>query len=653
MKLSVIIVNYNVKYFLEQCLKSVLKASKTIDCEIFVVDNNSVDGSVQMIESSYPNIKLIANIENVGFSKANNQAIKLSQGEYILLLNPDTIVEPDTFEKTLAYMDKNPSVGGLGVKMIDGKGKFLPESKRGLPTPSVAFYKIFGLSSILPKSKKFGRYHLGYLSENEINEVEVLAGAFMLIRKSVIDKIGMLDEDYFMYGEDIDISYRITKAGYKNIYFPETRIIHYKGESTKKSSINYVFVFYKAMIIFANKHFSNKSAKLFSFLINLAIYLRASLSILKRFLSKIIIPLFDFIIIWLGMLFLQNFWSHKYLLADNQYYPKEYILFIIPIYIVIWLSSYYYIAGYDKPYKVKKIFQGIAYGTIIILVIYALLDSSYRFSRAIIILGAIWSSLSLFLIRIGYHIFIGKSFKLNQNINKRFAILGDNDEAIRVANLLRNTNIKPGFIGLVDVNSQTKSENFIGNVTQLSDILDIYSINEVIFCAQNLSANEIINYMSELNNKAVDYKIVPPQSMYFIGSNSINTTSDLYVIDINGITKPENKRNKRLFDIIITLVFIIISPVLILFQKKPLGFITNLIKVFFAKKTWVGFLNIGSKNMNKIPRLKNGVLNCCSLIKNEKLNEETIYKLNLLYSRDYNVQKDIMIIIHNLRNLGN
>ncbi|MFM7216761.1 MAG: glycosyltransferase family 2 protein, partial [Bacteroidota bacterium] len=272
MKLSVVIVNYNVKYFLEQCLRSAERACQGLEAEIFVVDNNSVDGSVEMVAEKFPKVKVIANKNNTGFSKANNQAIRISKGEYVLLLNPDTVVEEDTFRKTVAFMDEHADAGGLGVKMIDGSGKFLPESKRGLPTPEVAFYKIFGLSLLFPTSKRFGRYHLGYLDKDDVHKVDVLAGAFMLLRSSVLDKIGLLDEDFFMYGEDIDLSYRITKAGFSNYYFPHTSIIHYKGESTKKSSVNYVFVFYNAMVIFARKHFSPTNASTFSFFIRLAIY---------------------------------------------------------------------------------------------------------------------------------------------------------------------------------------------------------------------------------------------------------------------------------------------------------------------------------------------------------------------------------------------
>ncbi|HSY62482.1 MAG TPA: glycosyltransferase family 2 protein, partial [Cytophaga sp.] len=287
-QLSIIIVNYNVCHFLEQALISVSKASNNLDVEVFVVDNNSADGSVEMVKAKFPTVKLIVNELNVGFSKANNQAIAKATGEYILLLNPDTVIEVDTLDKCVAFMNAHPQGGGLGVKMIDGKGDFLAESKRGFPTPWVAFYKIFGLAKLFPKSKKFGHYHLGYLDKNKTHEVEVLSGAFMVLRKSVLDKIGVLDEDYFMYGEDIDLSYRIIKNGYKNYYFSDTRIIHYKGESTKKTSVNYVFIFYKAMIIFAQKHFTSNNTGTFKLLIHLAIYFRAFIALSNRILDKVL-----------------------------------------------------------------------------------------------------------------------------------------------------------------------------------------------------------------------------------------------------------------------------------------------------------------------------------------------------------------------------
>jgi GT2 family glycosyltransferase len=231
-KVSIIIVNYNVRYFLEQALLSVQRAMAGLEAEVWVVDNHSVDDSVEMVRRDFPWVRLIANAHNPGFSIANNQAIRASTGEYVLLLNPDTVVQEDTLRQCVAYMDAHPDVGGLGVRMIDGAGNFLPESKRGLPTPWVAFAKAFGLSRLFPRSRVFNRYHLGYLSEHETHEIDVLAGAFMWLRRTVLDEIGLLDEQFFMYGEDIDLSYRIQRAGYRNVYFPRTSIIHYKGEST-------------------------------------------------------------------------------------------------------------------------------------------------------------------------------------------------------------------------------------------------------------------------------------------------------------------------------------------------------------------------------------------------------------------------------------
>ncbi|MEI6820828.1 MAG: glycosyltransferase [Bacteroidota bacterium] len=651
MKLSVIIVNYNVEHFLEQCLLSVYEACKSISSEVFVVDNNSVDGSIKMLKEKFPSIILIENKDNRGFSKANNQAISIAKGEYVLLLNPDTIVEADTFSKVINYMDINPEAGGLGVKMIDGKGNFLPESKRGLPTPTVAFYKIFGLAALFPKSKTFGKYHLGFLDKDKTHEVEILSGAFMLIRKSVLDKIGNLDEDFFMYGEDIDLSYRIIKAGYKNIYYPLTRIIHYKGESTRKSSVNYVFTFYNAMIIFARKHFSQKNAQLFSTLINIAIYLRAFLSVLRRFLNKIILPLIDFGTIWLGIYLIKNYWSHYVLSGDVEYYPKEYILIVVPIYIIVWLFSFYFTGGYERPHKLSKIFQGISIGTVTILVIYALLSTPFRFSRAIILLGAVWSIIIMILMRIMLHFSTIKDFKLGENINKRFIIVGDDDEAERVADLLRKTNINPSFIGLININDTWNNTNFIGSVNQIKDIIEIYKIDEVIFCAKSISASDIISKMSELNNMTIEYKIAPPESLFLIGSNTINTSADLYVIDINAVSKPNNKRNKRLFDVLVSLVLIIFSPIMLFIVKRPIMYINNIIKVLFGLKTYVGYY-YNDIDISKFPLLKKGILNPADMFSDKELNKETLYKLNLLYSRDYKLSNDLKILFNNLRQLG-
>lgn len=276
MKLSVIIVNYKVKHYLEQCLRSVAEASRGIAVEVIVVDNASGDGSVEYLRERFPDVTIIASEENLGFARANNLAIRNSHGQYVLLLNPDTIVAEETFSDFISFMDSTPDAGGCGAYMLHTDGSFAPESRRGLPTPFVAFCKMSGLASLFPKSRTLGRYYMRYLNENKVNRIEIMSGAFMFLRRDALDKAGLLDEDFFMYGEDIDLSYRILKAGYNNYFLP-SRILHYKGESTVKSSYRYVHTFYRAMELFFNKHYAHYSI-LLSLPIKLAIWGRAMLA---------------------------------------------------------------------------------------------------------------------------------------------------------------------------------------------------------------------------------------------------------------------------------------------------------------------------------------------------------------------------------------
>jgi O-antigen biosynthesis protein len=653
MKLSVVIVNYNVKYFLEQCLHSVQNACNGLDAEIFVVDNDSVDGSVKMVKEKFPEVHLIENKENKGFSAANNQAIRKSKGEYILLLNPDTIVEDDTLRKVVEFMDQHPDAGGLGVKMLDGKGKFLPESKRGLPYPSVAFFKVFGLSSLFPKSKFFSTYHLGYLDKDKTHIVDVLAGAFMLLRKKVLDKTGLLDEDFFMYGEDIDLSYRITKAGYRNYYYPGTRIIHYKGESTKKGSLNYVFVFYNAMIVFARKHFSKENARAFSMMINIAIYFRAFISILTRFFNRIMLPLLDALMIFAGIFIIKDYWERHFIFPDGGHYPYAFMHIVVPVYLSVWLLCIYLSGGYDKPIRLRRIVQGMAVGTIIILVVYSLLSERYRFSRALIILGATWGTLIMLTVRFILHYLNINGYKLNSEKNKRFIIIGEKDELERVSELLQQTGMNPSFTGLVSYHHHRHNPNFfIGHIGQIKEIITIHKINEVIFCAKDVPAQVIIDKMSELKDEQVDYKIAPPESLSIIGSNSINTSGDLYVIDINAIIKRSNRRKKRMLDFLVALSLLVFYPFALFLVRNPVGLLRNIFSVLFAFKSWIGFTPHSEYEAGKLPEIKHGVLNPMDAFQNKNVPEGTTNRLDLLYARDYKLTNDLNIIIKGFRHLG-
>ena len=268
MKLSVVIVNYNVRQYLTACLDSVAIALDGIEGEVFVVDNNSSDDSVDFVSRHYPWVHLINNKENLGFSKANNIAIRQSVGEYVLLLNPDTLVDKETFKGVLQFMDLHPEAGGAGVKMYNGDGTVAPESRRAVPTPFVAARKMLGFTK---------SYYMSYLSWDEAAQIQVVSGAFFMIRRKALEQVGLLDEDFFMYGEDIDLSYRLLKGGWQNWYLPYS-IIHYKGQSTKKSDFRYVHVFYQAMLIFFRKHYSHLCL-FFTLPVKCAIYFRASLAL--------------------------------------------------------------------------------------------------------------------------------------------------------------------------------------------------------------------------------------------------------------------------------------------------------------------------------------------------------------------------------------
>ncbi|HNX20851.1 MAG TPA: glycosyltransferase [Bacteroidales bacterium] len=510
MKLSIIIVNYNVSHFLRQCLLSVYDAINSIETEIFVVDNNSVDDSVKMVQTEFPGVKLIVNEQNTGFSKANNIAIKESKGEYILLLNPDTLVEKKTFIDCIQYMDENQDVGSLGVKMINGKGEFLPESKRALPIPSVAFYKIFGLSKLFPNSKKFGSYHLTYLDHDQIHEVEVLSGAYMMLRKTVLDQIGYLDEDFFMYGEDVDLSYRVTKAGYKNIYFPKARIIHYKGESTKKGSINYVLVFYRAMQIFVKKHFAQKNIFLFNIVITFAIWFRASMAIIKRIYLQLLLPFLDFAVVYAGMLLLAKYWEEKVLISP---YPDIYRYLFIPLYIILWILSIAITKGYKKPFSLQKTNRGILIGTIGILIFYSLLPETSRYSRAIIVLGAMWTTIAMNSIRYLLHKLKIKQFYFGSDTTRKILIIGDLEETQRVTFLTQLNDKKPEIIdSLCDFN--------ISEASLLKKIKQ-QKYTEIVFCTKSIEIKKVIDIIYNLKYQNLEFKTAPADSNVLISSQEI------------------------------------------------------------------------------------------------------------------------------------
>ena len=650
-RLTVVIVNYNVRYFLEQCLLSVRRASEGLSVETIVVDNNSSDDSVVMVGETFPEVRLIANRDNPGFSKANNQAIRQSEGDYVLLLNPDTVVAEDTFRIVLDYMDDHPRVGGLGARMIDGSGTFLPESKRGFPTPFVAFCKSVGLSRLFPKSRRFNRYHLGYLDEHENHAVDVLAGAFMALRRSVLDEIGLLDETFFMYGEDIDLSYRIVQAGYENHYLADTTIIHYKGESTKKGSLNYVRVFYQAMIIFARKHFQGRRARFFVSMLQVAIYLRAMVTILSNVFRAGILPLLDALLLLGGLFVLKDFWG-SYHFGNPDYYGRTFMTFNAPFYTAFWLLSIYLSGGYDRTATPWRLVRGILVGTLVIAAIYGFLDQTLRSSRALILLGMAWAIIGTIGLRMLRQLIRSGSLRFGLPGPTNLAIIGSQEEASRAKMLLQRAEVRKKYQGVIlpeetGHTTENPADVYLGTLSRLPDLIRWFGINELIFCLRDVPAKQIINWMDRLGSR-MTFKILPEGSESIIGSSSKNTTGELYTIDVRyQIATPANRRNKRVFDLLWVLLLPIWAPVVAL--RTP-GKLPQLVRgwgaVLIGRKTWVGYLPVQPGDP-PLPALRPGVISFLADTGNGAIpDEKTRRRLNRQYAKEYTPERDLRILLN-------
>ena len=651
-RLSVIIVNYNVKHFIEQCLLSVRAALKGIDSEVFVVDNNSVDGSQAMMREKFPDITLIESKENLGFSKGNNLAMRIATGEYVLLLNPDTVVEESTFLKCLDFMDAHPDAGALGVKMIDGEGRFLPESKRGLPTPWVAFYKIFGISRLFPKSKTFGQYHLGFLDKEQNHVVDVLSGAFMWMRKEALDKIGLLDETFFMYGEDIDLSYRVTLGGYKNYYFADTKIIHYKGESTKKGSLNYVKVFYNAMIIFANKHFSKGGAGFYTFLIRMAIYMRAILAVLNRLVKRIAFPLIEGLMVVGATIGIKEYWEYIHKIQkDKLPYPPEFDYIAAPIYAFVFIAFLWIAGGYRKPYRFKPIQNGAIAGFVAIATV-SYLFPVINFSRMIVMLSSISMAFIALLNRNILNYFRTGNFFFTEESKKRVIIVGEDSETERISRLIRAELNYPveieGTVRVAEDQKELRSDS-LGTLAQLNEIVAIYKVDEVIFANKGLPTEQILNIMSDLGMPSIRYKIVPPDADYLVGPQVIH---DSLHSDGSGykLSLPELQKKKRGFDVMSSLSLILLYPISFFVYKRPISALKGLWNVLRGKQHMIGYIEESPKGL---PKLKDGLLNMLHRVKGkERSSEEHSTGLDRHYAKSYSVEVDLEILVKGMRDLG-
>lgn len=634
MKLSVIIVNYNVRAYLEQCLRTVQEAMKGITGDVYVVDNLSTDGSVEMVREKFPQVKLIANTENVGFSRANNQAIRESTAEYVVLLNPDTVVGEDVFHKVIAFMDANPKAGGLGVKMIDGTGTFLPESKRGLPTPAVAFYKIIGLTRLFPKSKVFGRYHLGHLPENETAPIEILSGASMFLRKETLDKVGLLDESFFMYGEDIDLSYRITLGGYENWYFPEARIIHYKGESTKKSSVNYVFVFYNAMAIFAQKHFTRRRTDFLSLLINGSIYLSAAGAIVSRFFKRALLPMLDF-----GLMFLLARSYSSWISGGMAARTPIGIAFMVSSMVLILALT----GAYDRPVRLLNVAKGMVLWLLFFTVkrIAAGTPSHWDVDLlAVVILGV-----APLAARIVMHLLKVRGFSLRSLDLKRVLAIGSAEENKHALALLWQTHFGLGRQRQMSL-EEGKAPDAAAEIKRR---IRKHDIDEVVFCAKDLPWARIIDLMEQLRPTGVMFKIAQPAREFIIGPNSIESINDLFIMERYAVNSSAGRRSKRTFDLVVATLLAIGMPLMLLVVSDRGGFLRNWWAVVRRDKSWVGY-GAGLESPLKLPVIQKGVLDPTG--GTGPRDPLCQHRINITYAKDYTVTTDLQAVWYGLAALG-
>lgn len=621
--LTIVIVNYNVRHFLSRCLDSIVKSELgQYRITTVVVDNDSIDGSVEYLKQNYSWIKLIENRENQGFSKANNLALRQLDSQYVLLLNPDTILSPDTLRVCLDYMNLHLDVGALGVRMIDGQGNFLPESKRAKPTPWNSFCKLSGLSSLFPNSKLFSGYNLGYLDEFENHDIDVLCGAFMMMPSEVVKKVGLLDERFFMYAEDIDLSVRIKENGNKVVYLAESSIIHYKGESTKKGSANYVKQFYLAMYQYVEKHYGNQ--KSFLLFIKAGIFFRGFLSLLKRFLKNWLRPFLDFVLIYFVMQGLKNFWGNYYF-HDSQYFDNQVIRYNFLVYSFLWVLGLKFTGWYYEDARLGRLISGMGLGTLLILIVYALFPAEYRTSRALILLGSIVTTFILLMIHLLFKLGINRKSRAGEQATNALLVCDQN----HVDKLLKITQKHFENITLVGVISPVVGDHdlyYLNSIDRLHEVVKDIRVEEVIFSNDDVDISTIIHAMEKLPSN-INYKIGGGSHLGLIGSKVGSESDGLYKFDVSfRIEKLFWKRIKRMIDIFLGFIILVLFPIFIVF--RPI-WVKSCLAIIFGKKTCVTYG--GEKNdYFNLPKLKEGII---------KINTEPNFNMrerNFEYAKNYN-----------------
>ena len=633
--ISIIIVNYNVKHFLAQCLTSILNSiDNHLKVEIIVVDNASVDGSFPFLENKFGDkVTFIRNEKNVGFGKACNIGLVKAKGEFVLFLNPDTLIPPGTLENCIEQMrtQHSENVAALGVKIIDGGGNFLPESKRSLPSVWNSFCKMSGLASLFPKYSLMGGYNLTFLPDNEVAQVEALCGAFMLVRKNILDEIGGFDEQFFMYGEDLDLCKRIKERGKTILYYPNVHIVHFKGESQKSKDFRYYRQFYSAMSIYADKHFSI----VLSFLLRIGIFLAGSIAFLTKLMIKHLPKIFD-LLAMIGLVYMIKLVWAIYIKGDRTYYNEGFEIYAFTFPIIVFISLLF--SGYyNQKSTTRNLTVGYLTGVGGSLAVYALFPENLRFSRSILLLFLFLAPATIFFVKT----VLNRLFNTTSKRAKRAAFIGSEKAFKEFKRWSRFLDTPLEIVGKIN----DQDENSISNISNLGQTLDFYNIDELIFDSGDAHFKYIYAALIKYGKK-VKFRIAGEKDFGVIGSDRSDIAGKVYLIDFDyRINRFSSKILKRIFDILTSAAIIITFPVWLFFKS---GILKEAFRVFRGQNTWIGYVNI-PQSMVELPKIKPGIYSIIDISPNsDGLQMDFYEEQNIRYAKNYSIFVDLELFLKHL-----
>lgn len=646
-EISIIIVSYNVIHFLELCLTSVMKAISDINAEVIVVDNVSVDDSCDLVAQKFSQVKLICNQENVGFAAANNQGLAHAHGQYIHFLNPDTILPEDFYTKNLQFMEDHPEAGSLGPRLIDGKGLYAPDSKKSFPDFWTSVYKVMGLAKLFPRSTKFNRYYAAHIGEFETAATDILSGCCLLVRAAALKKAGGgFDTAYFMYCEDVDLCYRIGHAGYRNMYVPQTTVLHYKGESTRKLSYKYMKVFYTAHALFVKKYYPKNLGIIYITALRLVLAIRNFFNWGRHLFSLLKLSFLDLVLLSLITVAVINLWSS--VLAELPLKEPLLIAKTVPIFVLTWLLSLFLNGAYDKPFSVIKAARGMFWGSIIVLAGYGLFPFELRYSRGAVLLSALLGTVGILTARWLLATFGLIKLIPRGKIDYTAVIVADKSGFLATKTKLKNEQYNLEIIGRVSNTAQNGDESLCA-LTNLPDIQKVYEINEIIYNASSLSYHTILKSMQACAPHPY-YKIHIGQAI--VGSNALRHPAEEFRLNNNYLLDSKfSRRNKRILDVIISILLFAVYP----FLKKQVPNNKQLLKnssaVLKGRKTWVGYPETYCKS-RQLPRLKPAIIWPFRMPQQGEVKEVHRLQIAEIYATNYSILDDLRFIWINFKFLG-